>query len=70
MLNKIAQGGEDKNGTIKSVAYIKFLGVYIDTNVFFNIHINTLPAKISRPLGLPYNSTKFLPEGALLKIYY
>ena len=58
------------NGKIKSADNIKFLGVFIDKNLKFNVHINYLSAKISRSVGLLYKLNKFLPQSALLKIYY
>ena len=45
------------NKAIDEVKYIKYLGVTLDAQLSFKYHIDELTKKISRGIGLLYNSS-------------
>ena len=49
---------------------IKYLGLTIDMNLNFDFHISNIAYKISRTVGIISKIRHYLPETALLKIYY
>jgi len=48
----------------------KFLGVYFDENLTFRQHADYLSKKISKSLGILYKLRYFMPQQALLILYY
>jgi len=57
-------------GIIKSVKSAKYLGVTLDEKLNFMSHIKTLEPKIARSVGILSKLKYYLPESALLKLYY
>ena len=49
---------------------VEYLGITIQSNLKFDIHINNLVSTISRYTGILYSVKKSLPVECLLKIYY
>ena len=49
---------------------IKYLGLTIDMYLNFGFHISNIAYKISRTVGIIFKIRHYLPETALLKIYY
>ena len=49
---------------------VKYLGINIDPHLNFFIHIKSIEHKIFCSIGIMYKLKSFLPESALLKIYY
>ena len=50
--------------------YVKYLGVYLDKNLSFQKHINTVCGKMSKSIGIMHRISFFCPKLVLLKIYY
>ena len=49
---------------------IKLLGVYIDQNLNFSVHINSLASKLSKISGILYSISGNAPESVLINLYY
>lgn len=58
------------NDVIHFKTQIKYLGVIVDQNLKFNIHISEICKKISKSIGILYNMRKYLPLPALISLYY
>ena len=58
------------NISIPQCINIKYLGLTIDINLNFDLHISNIAYKISRTVGIISKIRQYLPETALLKIYY
>ena len=58
------------NISIPQCISIKYLGLTIDMNLNFDFHISNIAYKISRTVGIISKIRHYLPETALLKIYY
>ena len=58
------------NISIPQCISIKYLGLTIDMNLTFDFHISNIAYKISRTVGIISKIRHYLPETALLKIYY
>ena len=56
--------------TIVQVNNTKFLGLTIEDNLSWSLHINNISSKISKSLGLMYKAKKVLPGLDLLPLYY
>ena len=55
---------------IQHVNSTKFLGVYIDSTLSWNIHVNHVASKIAQGIGA-LNRAKFIvPRSVLLSLYY
>ena len=48
----------------------KFLGITVDQNLTWKNHVDDLAKKYSRSIGILYKVKQFLPESALLSLYY
>ena len=48
----------------------KFLGVIIDENVAWTAHINTIPTKISKSIGILYRAGLIIPRKQLNQLYF
>ena len=59
-----------ENTNINHVNAAKFLGITIDQNLTWRKHIDELSKKCSRSIGILYKVRQFLPETALLSLYY
>jgi hypothetical protein len=57
------------NTALKETNSIKFLGITIDQNLSFKIHIENLIVRIRPYIGLLYRCASFLPKPILLLIY-
>ena len=57
------------NIMIEFVSSTKFLGVIIDDNLKFNIHINAINKKISKNIGVMYNLRQYVTKNTLVTIY-
>ena len=55
--------------TLESEEYIKYLGILIDKNLTWKLHINVVSLKISKTVGLLAKLRHFVPRQILLKIY-
>lgn len=51
-------------------ASTKFLGVRIDENLKFHIHINHICKKISKTVGILYRIRTYVTESILIQLYY
>ena len=51
--------------TLKRETVTKFFGVFIDENVTWKPHINTISTKISKSLGIPYRVRLIIPRNQL-----
>ena len=60
---------KNRNVTLESKNYIKYLGVLIDKNLTWKYHINAVTAKISKTIGLISKLHHFIPRHILLYIY-
>ena len=59
------------NNTLsRQTSAANYLGITIDTDLKFHNHIVLLEHKISRTIGILSKLGHFLPQSALLKIYY
>ena len=54
---------------IEHTNHERFLGVMIDTNLSWNLHMNILASKISRNAGLIYRLKGLVPESVLKTLY-
>ena len=58
------------NGTfLENCEYTKLLGLYIDSNLTWNKHVDFLCKKLSKKLGILYRYSKILPKYTLHIIY-
>ena len=55
---------------VKEVSTFKFLGITVDQNLTWKNHVDDLAKKCSRSIGILYKVKQFLPESALLILYY
>jgi hypothetical protein len=55
---------------LAQVSSSKFLGVLIDPNLTWNLHIKHISSKIASGVGILYKCKKLMPRAALLNIYY
>ena len=59
--------------TLERETVAKFLGEFIDENVTWKVHINTISTKISKRIGIPYRARLIIPKktikSTLLFIY-
>ena len=58
------------NVEINPFENVKNLGVQIDSQLNFNLHIRMIENTISRSIGIIIKLKSFLPSSALLKLYY
>lgn len=58
------------NQTLIQKQCIKFLGVYIDENLSWKIHINNICKKIAKSVGIIYRSRHLLSPTTKLCLYY
>ena len=59
----------EKLGNDKEINYFKFLGVHIDANISWKVHIDKICTNISRANYLIDKAKKFLPKSGLLTLY-
>jgi Reverse transcriptase (RNA-dependent DNA polymerase) len=55
---------------LAKVASTKFLGVIIDSNLNWNLHIKMVSSKLASGVGILYKCKRLMPRAALLSIYY
>jgi len=55
---------------IDIVECIKFLGVYIDSNLNFRRHVDVVCGKVSRSVGVVRRLVPYVPVRVLIKLYY
>ena len=55
---------------VNSESSIKFLGVWIDENLTWMDHIQTVENKIAKNIGLLYQGKHYLDENCLKQIYF
>ena len=67
-LNRLPSFSIDSN-SIKRVEFTKSLGVYIDENLTWNVHIEHISRKIASCIGILKRSRPFVPLETLLCIY-
>ena len=48
---------------------LRFLGVIIDDNLKFNLHINEINKKISKNIGVIYRLKEYVPNSTLIAVY-
>ena len=53
-----------------TVDTFKFLGITVDQNLTWKNHVDDLAKKCSRSIGILHKVKQFLPESALLSLYY
>ena len=49
---------------------VKFLGVEIDNNLNFSIHVNHICSKLSKTIGLLFRIARTVPNYVLINIYH
>ena len=54
---------------ISETENIKYLGIFLDNRLKFNVHVNYLSNKISKQVGLLYKLNNYLPK-EILKLLY
>ena len=57
-------------GTIKSVNNAKYLGITLDNRLNFREHIKITETKVARSVGILSKLKYYLPESAMLQLYY
>ena len=57
-------------GSFKVVSCAKYLGVFIDDKLNFQVHIKHLEKKASLSVGILSKVKNYLPTHALFKLYY
>ncbi len=57
------------NEPLKRVSVAKYIGMYIDENLKWNVHIDNIVAKISAKIGVLRSLSKIIPT-ATLKLFY
>src|SRR6218665_569216 len=55
---------------IELVSSTKFLGMYIDEHLTWDVHINTIANKIAKNLGVLRRIAYLLPSKILVNLYY
>ena len=55
---------------IKHVESTKFLGIYIDSNLTWKVHINHIVNKVAKTTGILYKARHFFSSQALRTLYY
>ena len=55
---------------VKEVSTFKFLGITVDQNLTWKNHVDDLAKKCSRSIDILHKVKQFLPESALLSLYY
>ena len=55
---------------LKREAVTKFLGVFIDENVTWKAHINTISTNISKSIGIHYRARLIIPRKQLNQLYF
>jgi hypothetical protein len=55
---------------VKRDVVTKFLGVYIDENISWKYHINTICTKVSKSIGILYKARIFLNKRNLNQLYF
>ena len=72
--NKRYENNENKilvdNITVEQVNSTKFLGVYIDDKLNWNVHIDYISKKISKNIGVITRARKVLDQKTLVSLYY
>ena len=58
------------NRPIERKKIVKFLGVYIDENLHWTHHINTLCTKISKNTGILYKMKGILPQKSMQTLFH
>ena len=58
------------NKNVDRLSEGKYLGVVINDTLSFSTHISNISSKISKTIGIMYRIRSFVPESALLKLYY
>ena len=58
------------NKPIERKQIAKFLGVYIDENLHWTFHINTLCTKISKNVGILYKMKGILPQKTMQTLFH
>ena len=56
--------------TLKRETVTKFLGVFIDENVTWKPHINTISIKTSKSIGILYRAMLTIPRKELNQLYF
>jgi len=59
-----------KAGSIKSVNQAKYLGVILHHNLGFREHNKVVETKITRAVGIMCKLKYYLPQNAMIKLYY
>ena len=57
------------NHKICETKTMKFFGIYFDSKLKFNMHINHITTKLSKSTGILYKIHKFLPSNSLNLLY-
>lgn len=72
--NRFAEGHNQDlsldNHLIDLTSTVKFLGVYVDSDLKFRHHINFIGNKIAKSTGILKILSRFLPIDSLISIYY
>ena len=55
--------------SLSNTSSTKFLGIHLDENLNFSLHVDKIASKISKTTGVLYRLNKFLPENTLKMLY-
>ena len=58
------------NEPLEHVSSVRFLGVELDENLKFNLHINNISQKISKNTGMIRKIKEFIPNDTLINLYH
>lgn len=58
------------NEMIQQTDSVKFLGIILDQNLNFSLHVHSVASKLSRVLGLLNRLRRFFPLSVMLSLYY
>ena len=55
---------------LERVMELKYLGIYLDENLSWSSHVNSIGTKISKSIGIIRRLNRVLPEKILKTLYY
>ena len=65
----IFDNDQNKNVALECKEFVRYLGIIIDNNLSWKLHIDQVAIKMSRTVGLICKPRHFLPQHTLLTIY-
>lgn len=59
-----------ENNLIEQVTHVKYLGIILDTQLKFNLHIDTVKSKLSSKAGMFYRVSKYISNKIKRQLYF